>query len=231
VRQSEHPATNGMIATIHVLKAHAGLDDETYRGLLERETGKRSSKELSVLQAERFIVHLRGLPGTGSGNARGAVTGLDSPVGRKLRALWIAGYDLAIVRNRTDAAMLGFLERQTRVSHVRFLKDAGAGSSAIEGLKSWLARTGNVQWPADTSNVIANKRAVLDAQWRRLIAGGEVKPIGSAVDPMEDLQFYAVRIVRQNRWETMGPHDYDEVQAALGRKLRGAIARREQGAE
>jgi hypothetical protein len=218
-----------MIAKIHVLKAQAGMDDDTYRDFLARESGgKRSSKELSVREATRVIERMSDLAGD-SGAATGAVTGLDSPVGRKLRALWIAGYDLAIVRNRTDKAMLNFLERQVGVSHVRFLKDARDGASAIEGLKSWLARQGKVAWPADTSNVIASKRAVLDAQWRRLIELGEVKAVGSAVDPMEDLQFYAVRIVRQNRWDTMQAHDYDEVQAALGRKLRGAMMRLEGG--
>jgi phage gp16-like protein len=70
VKQSAHPATNGMIATIHVLKAQLGLDDDNYRGLLERETGKRSSKELSVLQAVRFIAHLRGLPGASGDRPR-----------------------------------------------------------------------------------------------------------------------------------------------------------------
>jgi hypothetical protein len=216
-----------MKGTIHALKARAGMGDDTYRDFLAKECeGKRSSNELSVREAGRVIEKLREVAGD-NGGVKGAITGLDSPVGRKLRALWIAGYDLAIVRNRTDAAMLGFLERQTGVSHTRFLKDAGAGSSAIEGLKAWLVREAKIEWPADTANVIASKRSVLDAQWRRLIAIGDVKAVGSAVDPMENLQFYAVRVVRQNRWETMRPQDYDEVQAALGRKLRGAVMRQE----
>jgi hypothetical protein len=121
--------------------------------------------------------------------------------------------------------MLSFLERQTGVSHVRFLQLARDGNSAVEGLKSWLGRQGKVDWPADSEDVIGAKRAVLDAQWRRLIQLGDVKPIGSAVDPMEDLQAYAARIVRQNRWETFRSADYDEVQKALGSKLRGALAR------
>jgi hypothetical protein len=217
-----------MISTIHVLKARAGLDDEAYRDVMaQMADGKRSSTELSVREAGRVIDRLRELAGD-AGAAKGAITGLDSPVGRKLRALWIAGYDLGIVRDRTDRAMLGFVQRQTGVSHVRFLKEARDGSAAIEGLKSWLARTAKVEWPADTSNLIANKRAVLDAQWRRLIELGDVKAIGGAVDPMEDLQHYAGRVTRQNRWETFRPHDYDDVQAALGRKLRAAQMRAEQ---
>ena len=234
---SAHRAPSSMIATIHVLKAQAALDDENYRAFLERRTGKRSAKELSAVEASRIIEDLRAVAGQGP---KGAVAGLDGPIGGKLRALWIAGYDLGIVRDRTDRAMLAYLERQTGVSHVRFLKDSRAGTAAIEGLKSWLERAAGVDWPTghrdledlctEEQRIIASKRAVLDAQWRRLIALGDVKPIGKAVDPMEDLQHYAGCIVRHNRWDTMEPHHYDQVQNSLGKKLRGALARQEQAA-
>lgn len=227
---SARPVTTSMISTIHVLKAKAAFDDDTYRDFLERRTGKRSAKELSVPEASRVIEALREVAGQGP---KGAVAGLDGPIGGKLRALWIAGYDLGIVRDRTDRAMLSFLERQTSVSHVRFLKDSRAGTSAIEGLKSWLERAAGVDWPEarrrdGEQDVIGSKRAVLDAQWRRLIALGDVKPIGQAVDPMELLLDYACRITRHNRWDTMEPDHYDQVQKALGRKLRGVLARNAQ---
>ncbi len=225
MRLTERGATTSMIATIHVLKGQIGFDDDDYRDFLLKQTGVRSSKDLSVSQARRLIERMREIAGA-SGLARGAVAGLDGPIGSKLRALWISGHNLGIVRDRSDKAMLTYLERQTGVSHVKFLADAGAGAAAIEGLKSWLGRVGKVAWPADSEDVIGTKRAVLNAQWRRLIDMGEVKPIGQAVDPMEDLEAYAGRVVRQNRWESFRPIDYDEVQKALGNKLRGALARR-----
>lgn len=218
---SSHSATTSMISTIHVLKAKAAFDDDTYRDFLERRTGKRSAKDLSVSEASRVIEALREIAGQGP---KGAVAGLDAPVGGKLRALWIAGYDLGVVRDRTDRAMLSFLERQTGVSHTRFLQDPRAGTAAIEGLKSWLKRSAGVEWP-DGSDVIASKRAVLNAQWRRLIDLGDVKPIGQAVDPMERLLDYAGRVARVNTWEGMRAQHYDDVQNALGRKLRGVLAR------
>lgn len=224
---SAHLATTSMLSTIHVLKAKAKFDDDTYRDFIaQRAGGKRSAKELTTSEAGRVIEDLRSL--IGEAGIRGAVAGLDSAIGGKLRALWIAGYDLGVVRDRTDRAMLAFLQRQTGVSHTRFLQDPRAGTAAIEGLKSWLERTAGVNWPGGTGDIIANKRAVLDAQWRKLIAIGAVKAVGQAVDPMEDLQFYAVRIVRHNQWGTMEAHHYDQVQNALGRKLRGVLARRDQ---
>lgn len=235
---SAHLATTSMISTIHVLKAKAKFDDDTYRDFLARRAnGKRSAKELTTSEAGRVIEALRSV--AGEAEIRGAVAGLDSAIGGKLRALWIAGYNLGIVRERTDRAMLAFLQRQTGVSHTRFLQNPQAASSAIEALKAWLERSAGVDWPSskdlanlsDAERIIASKRAIIEAQWKRLIAIGAVKPVGQAVDPMEDLQFYAGKVVRQNRpFETMSSRDYDEVQKSLGNKLRGALARQSQDA-
>jgi Protein of unknown function (DUF1018) len=224
---STQPATTSMIATIHVLKGQIGLDDDAYRDFLYQQAQVRTSKHLSVAAAGRVIERMREITGDRPA-VKGSVAGLDTPVGSKLRALWIAGHNLGVVRARDDKAMLAFLERQTGVSHVRFLQDPRASTSAIEGLKAWLARQAAVEWPADSADVIGAKRAVLDAQWRRLIEVGEIKPIGASVDAMEGLQHYAGKIVRQNRWETFSSTDYDLVAKALGNKLRGALARREQ---
>lgn len=222
MRLSTRKATTGMIGMIHALKAKAGMDDDTYRDFLDREARVRTAKELTVIEAGRVIERLKEAAGQGAG-VRGAVAGLDKPVGRKLRALWIAGYDLAIVRDRTDRAMLSFLERQTGRSHVNFLGEPRAGNAAIEGLKSWLAREGKVAWPSDTADVIAAKRAVLEAQWLILVALGAVKPFIEK-NPLGELDDYAFRVIRRNGWCFFEERDYDEVQKALGRKIRAWIA-------
>lgn len=221
---SSQPVTTSMIATIHTLKSRVGMDDDTYRDFLARETGKRSAKALTAREAGHVIEKLR--DATGGAAASGAVAGLDSPIGGKLRALWIAGYDLGVVRDRTDRAMLSFMQRQTGVSHTRFLRGGRDGTSAIEGLKAWLAREAGVVWPDGVTDVMfgaASKRAVLNAQWARLIALGAVKKIGGAVDPMNDLLGYAARITWLHEWQAMEGRHYDDVQKALGRKLRAAL--------
>ncbi len=155
--------------------------------------------------------------------AKGAVAGLDTPVGGKLRALWIAGYDLGLVRDRSDRAMLSFLQRQTGVSHVKFLAPEDA-HSAIEALKSWLRR-GGVGWPADKdADPTALKRAVIDAQWQRLSSLGAVKPLeGETL--ADGLGRYAFKITWKNGWCFFEDADYGAVQSALGRKLRNTLAR------
>lgn len=222
MKLSTKPATTSMIATIHTLKGRLKMEDDTYRDLLEQQAQKRSAKDLSVTEAGRVIDRLREL--AGDGGIKGAVAGLDSAIGGKLRALWIAGYDLGIVRDRTDRAMLSYLERQTGVSHVRFLADAGVANKAIEGLKRWMARDAKVEWPTDSSDVRGAKRAILAAQWLRLIELRDVIP-SIAHHPLRDLDLYAWRLVGMNGWNFFDLCHLDQVQNALGRKLRAALAK------
>ncbi|ETR78887.1 hypothetical protein X566_15450 [Afipia sp. P52-10] len=212
--------TNGQLATIHMLATRAGFDDETYRDFLTQQTGHHSAKDLTAVKASLFIDRLR--ERTGLVRTPGAIAGLDSPIAAKLRALWIAGYNLGIVTDRTDRAMLSFLERQCGVSHTRFLKTSRDGTVAVEGMKSWLERAAKVAWPADSADVIANKRAVINAQWMRLVEIGAVRPLNRNA-PLEDLDLYAFRVARLNGWMFFQQPHYDQVQTALGRKLRAAL--------
>lgn len=122
------------LAKIHVLKNQAKLDDETYRDLVERETGKRSSKDLS--DAERLKV-IRALEPLAPKQDNRRATG---KYAKKLQALWIAGYNLGVIDNKSDQAMTAFLKRQTGLDHHRFLQDAGDANKAIEALKIWIRR-------------------------------------------------------------------------------------------
>ena len=212
-------ATREQLAAIHVLKAQARLDDETYRDFLERETGYRSAKLIAEPAAGKVIEKLRDL--AGGGKAAGAVAGLDTPLAAKLRALWIAGYNLGLVRDRTDRDF--FLERQTGVSHTKFLTDPRQGTQAVEGLKAWLARNG-VSWPSEKedSEAIGSRRAIIDAQWLKLMSLNAF----ATNDPLSDLLPFARRtvgIIGAPEWNEFGPHDLDRVQAAIGRRLRTAI--------
>lgn len=49
----------GVISKIHVAKFQLGLDDETYRAVLKRLTGKTSSKELTDREIGRVLAYFR----------------------------------------------------------------------------------------------------------------------------------------------------------------------------
>jgi len=98
-------ANNQQISAIHVLAKKAGFSDDIRRDFLQRETGQRSTKLITVQQAGRVIEKLRAAAGEGP-RAEGAVGGLTTPVARKLRALWIAGWNLGVVGRRTTNGRL-----------------------------------------------------------------------------------------------------------------------------
>jgi len=217
-------ASPAQIGAIHALAAKAGMDEDTRRDFLQRETGARSTKALSRSQAITVIDGLRKLVDGGpapAAKAKGAVAGLDTPVAKKMRALWIAAYDLGLVRDRTDKAMLSFLERQTKVSHTRFLSSPGEASSAIEALKKWIARDGGVIWPAreawkkdgkaEFDEIAESKGAIIDAQFKELCLAG-----AAYSNSFNEATFQIVRRLYAD-WELS---DFDTVQREFGRRLR-----------
>ncbi|MDC7787999.1 regulatory protein GemA [Rhodoplanes sp. TEM] len=246
------PASSRQIGAMHALKARLGLDDAAYRDLIEGLTGQRSARALTGAQAGVVIDHLKvlsgqrpnvprtafesGLPATLPASlapeplAKGALT-IDGPYGAKLRALWIAAHDLGVVRDRTDVALVRFVERQTKIAHPRWLRDAADAMKAIEALKGWIAREGGVDWPArdkqqtNEQHAAEVKRAVITAQWLGLVKLGAVR-VYIAARPLESLDGYALKVAGRPGWAQFQPHDYAVVQAALGRKLRKALAGR-----
>lgn len=149
---STAPASRQQIGAIHAAKSRAGLDDDTYRDVLRRETGQASSKALNAGEAGRVLDYLRALPGRpdaplkpASKGRKGAVR-IDGAYAGKLRALWITGYNLAIVTDRTDRALLAFCERQTGIAHPNWWRDDVPARRAIEGLKAWIGREAGIDW-------------------------------------------------------------------------------------
>lgn len=177
-------ATAQQIGAIHGIARRLGLDTDTRRDMIAAVAGgKRSCAELSKAEAIRVIDRLKALQG-GATPARGAAD-LSGPYAAKLRALWLCGWHLGVVRERTDTALLAFLERQTGLEHTRFLSDAASARRVIEALKAWLAREAGVEWPA-TGSVEASKAAVWQAQRRRMEAMG-LPVMGAEPGPGTDL--------------------------------------------
>jgi len=137
------------IRAIHVGLRHLGIAEDEARDLYERQTGARSLKSMTSDQLETVLVELRRLgfkPAPSGFRKR-----LEGKYAPKLQALWIAGWNLGIVRNREDAALEAFVKRQTGVDAVRFCHDATDARSAIEALKKWIERDGGVDWTQDTT--------------------------------------------------------------------------------
>jgi hypothetical protein len=173
------------LAKLHIAKKQLGLDDDTWRDLLERETGKRSSKDMSDRERGRVLDVLKnnGFKPVSKGSRKG-IEGKYAP---KLQALWIAGYNLGLIRNRDDAALLAFIKRQTGIDHTRFLRYAEDGARAIEALKGWLERDGGVDWSQDRflpDWTQANGYRIARAQHAKLcrLEAGTAQPLSQWLD-------------------------------------------------
>lgn len=214
------------LAAIHVGRKALGLDEETYRDLLERVTGQRSAAGMNARQHEAVIAEMRRLGFAPEAREAAGPKRLDGPFARKLQALWIAGWNLGLVEDRRDAALLAFVTRQTGLSHTRFLVDGRAAAKAIEGLKAWLARDGGVDWGDGSSPL----QRVCAAQ-ERLLTQPAVVTV-HAIGPVPDATARALEAMASaSSCSLNGPHPAEGDAAgwiarsnALGRKVR-AVAK------
>lgn len=197
-----------------------GLDEVSYRALLAREFSVQSSRDLDAAGADRLIAALAARQ-TGKmpvpvwhAEAGGAVSQhrngravMAGPFAKVLQALWIAGWNLGLVRDRRDAALLAFVTRQTGIENSRFLISAQDSASAVEALKAWLARDGGVAWPKGDAP-LDRKRAVAEAIARRIMAHAPEPRLLTGAGETAALP------------DCHDAREWDRLAAALGEKLR-----------
>jgi phage gp16-like protein len=160
------------LKAIHAKRRQMGLDDDSYRALLVAVTGKTSSAAMDDKERRAVLTEMerRGAPRTASRRNRAS-----GPYAGKLQAIWIAAWNLGIVRDKSDAAMLSFVKRQTGLDHSRFLREPRDASRAIEALKDWMRREsrapGLFRYEKQLGPLCNDDRfQVLNAQWGRLAA-------------------------------------------------------------
>jgi hypothetical protein len=143
-----------MLASLHQAAKLQGLDDETYRDMLENLTGKRSAKDLTDEQLSLVLnnFHVK-RPALHAHHA-------------KIKALYIAAFNLGAMANGTDAAIDGFVQRQTGKERLTFVTPNEA-ASIVEALKAILSRNGFVV-PDNDEGGLKARRALLEAQWAKL---------------------------------------------------------------
>lgn len=135
-----------LLAMLHIAKKELALDDETYRDLLERVTGRRSARDMSAAELGKCIDELKT---RGFRPKRKAPRSSDPHV-RKIWALWRQLGDDGHLRSPDRPALRAFVKRMTGVENPDWLTQAQA-NTVIEALKAWLERDPPRQPPEDAS--------------------------------------------------------------------------------
>jgi phage gp16-like protein len=131
------------LAAIHVAKAQLGLDDPTYRAIVERVSAKfrrdpvSSSAQLDSRERTALIEELRA-----HGFRRVTPRSAPAPGSlqeSKIRAIWQALADAGALKDSSEKALLKFVRRVAHRDALAWLT-ADDANKVIEGLKAWHAR-------------------------------------------------------------------------------------------
>ena len=124
--------TRGQLAILHVAKKQLGLDDATYRDMLQSYDGVKSAKDLS-LQGFRQIMNC--FVDTGFGTKLLERSGMATPGQiRKIYASWWALSGSYYEEGQERTSLGGFLKKRFAVSHEQFLTFQKA-TAVIEAIK------------------------------------------------------------------------------------------------
>ncbi len=186
-----------LLASIHIKKKELGLDDGDYRAHLKQWTGLNSSAGMTNKQLKYVLVQFNTM--------MQATQPPNYEVKGKVKALWLSGYHLGLIDDDSETALRAFIKRQLKIDHENWMNPQIA-YKVIEGLKGWLERAG-VEWGKHQANP---RKAVIEAQWRKLYALGRVPAVSEA-----ELRLW----MRCNKYMRPIEQLYPNVQDSIIRKL------------
>lgn len=197
------------LAAIHVARKQLGLDEDTYRALALRVTGKSSASAMSEGERGRLLEEMR------RQGFKPARKDLEGPFAAKLQALWIAGWNLGVFRDRSDAALLSFVRRQAHIDHTRWLLDGEEAAKVVDALKAWMTREAGVNWSTSLERAKWLRlpgAQIAVAQWNILVAA-EVVP-----SDMRGFRAFVAELAKPV--DQMADRDWIPVMNKLGERVR-----------
>lgn len=138
------------IKLIHVARRELGMDEDTYRTMLELVAGVKSAADLDGAGCQKVIDHMKTkgfkVKSKGTGKAAPGVNAADAdPQYRKIQALWGELERRGVVRVNTEAAIQVYIKRISGCDGYRFCSSTQV-AVIIETLKKWRDR---VEQPID----------------------------------------------------------------------------------
>jgi hypothetical protein len=132
------------IKLIHVARRELGLDDETYRAVLQAVAGVDSSSKLDWQGRKKLIDHFKSkgfkIKSKVAAKSPGVTNAAADPQYLKILALWSELHTCGVVRVNTESAVRIYIKRMTGCDDYRFCNGKQV-VTVIEALKKWLVRT------------------------------------------------------------------------------------------
>lgn len=121
---------DAQLAQIHIAKKQLGLDDDTYRDVLERVTGKRSARGLTDKSKHALIAEFKRMGWTGGSSRKKS----DKPYVRLVFALWGQLKRDGVWENPNIGSLRAFVKKMTGCEDPEWLSFDQA-TVVIEALK------------------------------------------------------------------------------------------------
>ena len=144
------PKRAKLIQLVHIGKGKMAMTDDAYRAFLEGATGKTSCADMTVRQLESV---LRAMRKHGFGPAPRRVKPEEKGGASMAQLEYIKGMWEKCARNKSDKALLAFVNRIAKVKALRFLTDYTA-QKVILALRDMMAKAG---FDPDTSERLDGK--------------------------------------------------------------------------
>ncbi len=112
-------ARQRLVATVHILKGQAGMNDDEYRTMLFAQTGKSSSKDMGIEDLKRVLDHYARL-----GIKSTARTKLDR-VGTSRQRLLAKVHAQLASAGRDTSYLNSMVKRIVKVDAIEFCDEAG----------------------------------------------------------------------------------------------------------
>lgn len=213
------------IAAIHVGFKQLGItEDDDKRALYARVTGKARLTLMKPAEKDAVLSELRRLGFSSVPRRPDGRQQLTGKFAKKLQALWIGAWNLGLVDNRDDAALIAFVKRQTGIDQVRFLHHAEDARAVVEALKAWMQREARVMFGNLNGQdwLAADGAKIAWAQWRILNPGADL-----IARKGFDQSVFAILGQPASMLSALKPQDWQTVMNDLGRRIR---AMRKEGA-
>lgn len=134
---------NTKIAKIKVASKTLALEEESYRALLKRVTGKESCAAMTSSQLDLVLDEFKRLGFRAVSKRAGERKLADSGQASKIRALWLCLYQMGALTDSSETALAKFVKRSCGIDDMHWLTPRKA-DGAIRALRGWMVRLGYV---------------------------------------------------------------------------------------